>query len=164
MKLKPGFNLVMVTGLVIGILAVAAEAYFKVQPPSAYGICLLGHPRDLTTWVANNVFGANWVSTEAFVVFPAFTVIGVLIGSFIAANRNKELRLRPGPVRNKFFAFMFGFLVVNFGLLWGSCPIRTTVLASYGNFIAVIVLASIIVGVIIASIYVRLRARKDTRL
>ena len=161
MKFKPSFNLVFITGLIMGVSAAAAQAFFQVRPPEAYGICLLGHPRDLTTWITNNFLGINWPITEAFVVFPVLTVIGVFIGSYIAANRNKEFKLRPGPIRKKFYAFMFGFLVVNFGLLWGSCPIRTGLLASYGNVMAVIALASIAIGVLLALAYVRLKVKKE---
>ena len=161
MRFKLGFNLPLITGLIMGVSAAAAQAYFQVQPPVAYGICLLGHPRDLTHWIINNLFDTNWPLFEVFVVFPALTVIGVVIGSFIAANINKELKLRPGPVRKKLSAFMFGFLVVNFGMLWGSCPIRTGLLASYGNVMAVIALASIVIGVLLACTYVRFRVKRE---
>jgi hypothetical protein len=57
---------------------------------------------------------------------------------------------------------MYGFLVVNLGLLWGACPIRTALLVSYGSVLAVIALASIVVGVMIAIAYVRLRVKKGT--
>ena len=162
MRLKLGLNLAFITGLTMGISAAAAQAYFRVQPPVAYGICLLGQPRDLTSWVINNLFGTDWPIHGAFIVFPSLLVIGIFIGSSLAAYRNKESKIRPGPVRNRFFAFMFGFLVVNFGLLWGSCPIRTAILASYGIVTAFIVLAAIIIGVLLACLYVRSRVRKET--
>ena len=162
MKLKLGFNRLLITGLIMGVAAAAAQAFFKVQPPEAYGICLLGHPSDLTTGITNNLLGTNWPVHEAFIVFPSLLVIGVFIGSYITAYRNKELGWRPGPVRKKFSAFMFGFLVVNFGLLWGACPIRTALLTSYGNVMAVIALFSIAVGVILACLYIRLRVKKGT--
>ena len=56
MKLKLGFNLVFITGLIMGVSAAAAQADFEVQPPEAYGIGLLGHPRDLVSLVSNNLF------------------------------------------------------------------------------------------------------------
>lgn len=162
MRLKLGFNLVFVTGLLMGVLAAAAQAFFQVQPPVAYGICLIGHPSDLSHWIINNLLGTDWPMHEAFIVFPTLLVVGVFIGSFIAARRNGELKLRPGPVRIRDMAVLFGFLVANFGLLWGACPIRTGLLASYGSVIAVIALVSIIIGVLLACVYVRLRVRKET--
>tara|TARA_B100000315_G_C14287068_1_gene455719 strand:+ start:107 stop:601 length:495 start_codon:yes stop_codon:yes gene_type:complete len=159
-KLKLVSNQVLIVGLIMGIAAAALQAFFQAQPPVAYGISFFGHPKDLLTWITNNLLGTDWPISRAFIVFPALTVIGVFIGSFIAANRSKELKLRSGPVTKKFFAFMYGFLVVNLGLLWGACPIRTALLVSYGSVLAVIALASIVVGVVIAIAYVRLRVKK----
>ncbi|MCK5604690.1 cytochrome C [Candidatus Pacearchaeota archaeon] len=161
MRFRRVFNLVFFTGLAMGILAAAAQAFFRLESPVAYGICLLGHPRDFTVWVANGIAGTDWPALEVFAIYPALTVIGVVVGSFIAANRNSELKLRPGPVRSRVYPFVFGFLVINLGLFWGSCPIRTGLLASYGNIMAVIVLVSIAFGVFLAVQYVRFRVRRD---
>jgi len=160
MKLKLGTYRVFIVGIIMGLSAAAIQAYFQVQPPVAYGISFIGHPNDLFTWITNNLLGTNWPVREAFIVLPCLTVIGVFIGSFIAAGRNKELRLRPGPVRNKFLAVIFGFLIVNFGLLLGSCPIRVALIVGYGGVVGVIALASIAIGVILATVYIRSRARK----
>lgn len=162
MKVRININLVFITGLVMGILAAAVQAFFEVRPPEANGICLIGHPRDFVNLTTNNIFGTGWPINESFIVFPALTVFGVLIGSFISAYRGNELRLQSGPVRKRFAAVMFGFMVANFGLLWGACPIRTVLLASYGNLIAVMVLASIAVGVLLAVIFIKFRTRKET--
>lgn len=160
MKLKLGYNRLLVIGIVMGVLAAAAQAFFQVQPPVANGISFLGHPRELLNWIANRLFGADWPITKAFLLFPPLTVIGVLIGSFIAAGKNKELRLRPGPVRKKVLAAIFGFLVANFGLLWGACDMRTALLVSYGSILAVIALVSIVIGVIFGGLYMQSIAKK----
>jgi len=160
MKLKLRPNLALVTGLIMGISAAAIQAFFQCQPPVANGICLLGHPADLSRLLMNNFFGTDMAVSKAFVVYPTLTVIGVLLGAAIAAYRNNEWVSRPGPVRKRFLAFMYGFLVVNFGLLWGACPIRTALLVSYGSILAVTALASIIVGVLIALVYMRFKAKK----
>lgn len=161
MKFKPSFHLVLITGIVMGVLAAAAEAFFQVQPPEAYGICFIGHPKELTTWIADNLFGTDW-GHGTFAVFPTLLVVGAFAGAFTAANRNKELKLRPGPVSNKYMAVLFGFLVANLGLLWGACPIRTVLLVSYGDITAAVALVSIVVGVILAVVYVRFRVSKET--
>ncbi len=151
-----------ITGLIIGVSAAAVQAFFQVQPPVAFGVCLLGHPSVMVKWLMNNIFGMNLSITPAFVVFPSLLVVGVIIGSYVAAYTNKELGWRPGPVTNRYMAVMFGFLVANFGLLWGACPIRTGLLVAYGDVMAVIALFSIAVGVILACWYVRSRVRKET--
>ena len=160
MKFKLGYNRMLVIGIVMGLLAAAAQAYFQVQPPVANGISFLGHPRELLNWVVNHLFGTNWPITRAFLVFPPLTVVGVLIGSFIAAARNKELKMRPGPVRKKVLAVIFGFLVANFGLLWGACDMRTALLVSYGSVLALVALAAIVVGVVLAGLYMQHSAKK----
>ena len=160
MKLKLGSYRVFIVGIIMGLSAAAIQAYFEVQPPVAYGIAFIGHPNNLLTWTTNEFLGTNFPVREAFVLLPPLTVIGVFIGSSIAAVRSKELRLRPGPVRSRFSAVIFGFLVINLGLLWGSCPIRTGLLVGYGSVLAVIALASIAIGVILATVYLRSRARR----
>lgn len=160
MKFKLGSYKVFVIGIIMGLGAALIQAYFKVQPPEAYGISFIGHPNDLFTWLSNKLVGTDWPIRDVFLVYPALTVVGVIIGSMAAASRNKELRLQPGPIRKKFLAVIFGFLIANFGLLWGSCPIRTALLIGYGSGIAVIAMLSIVAGVMLAIFYIRLRARR----
>lgn len=160
MKIK--FWLILITGFIIGVSAAALQAYFQVKPPVAYGICLLGHPSIITKWLMNNILGTDLPITAVFVAFPSLLAVGVIIGSYLAAYRSKELKWRPGPVRNKYMSVLFGFLVVNFGLLWGACPIRTGLLVSYGNVMAIIAFFSIAVGIVLACLYVRSRTKKET--
>jgi len=158
LKLKLGTYQVFFVGVVMGLGAALVQAYFSAQPPEAYGISFIGHPNDLFAWITNRVAGTEWPIRDAFLVYPVLTVGGVFIGSFAAAYRNGELKLREGPVRKKFLAVIFGFLIANLGLLWGSCPIRTSLMVSYGSIIAIVALASIAFGVVLAIIYIRIRA------
>ncbi len=158
MKIKLSSYKVMAVGLVIGLAAAAVQAYLKVRP-EANGLSFIGHPADLLDWGLNKL-GTKFPVKEDFLVYPALTVVGVLIGSLIAAGRHKELRLQPGPVRNKFAAIVFGFIIANFGLLLGSCPIRASLLVAYGSGLAAIGLAAIVGGVLLAIVYSRLKAKK----
>jgi hypothetical protein len=160
MKLSLGSYRVFVVGAVMGLAAAAIQAFFKVQPPEAYGISMTGHPSDLFSWIVNHVLKTSWPIREEFLIYPCLTIVGIFVGSSIAASRNKELRFQPGPVRKKFAAVIFGFLVANFGLLLGSCDMRCSLLIAYGSVLGVIGLASIAVGIILAIIYIRSRARK----
>jgi len=160
--MKIRINKVFVTGLAIGLLAVVLQVFFRVVPPEANGICLIGHPRDVVSLIMNNLFSLDWPLNESFIIYPTLTAMGVILGSFYAARNNQELAIQTGPVRQKFSAFMFGFLVINFGLFWGACPIRTSLLISYGNLIALAVLASIAVGVFLAVVYVKFRVRRQS--
>jgi hypothetical protein len=155
MKLNLGSWRVFAVGAVMGLAAAAIQAYFKVQP-EANGISFIGHPAYLLDWVTNKL-GTAWPVLQ----YVPLTVVGVLLGSLVAASRNKELRAQAGPVRQKFAAVIFGFLVANLGLLLGSCDMRTGLLVAYGSVLAVIALASIAAGIFLAVIYSRFRARKE---
>jgi len=87
MKIKGILHMVFFTGLVMGILAATAQAFMRLQPPAAYGICFIGHPRDLSVLFINTIAGTDWPALELFAVYPALTVIGVFIGSYVAAYR-----------------------------------------------------------------------------
>lgn len=163
-KLKYNFklsaNLALITGLMMGILAAAAQGFFGVQPPVGEGVCAVSHPSNLVNWMVNNIFGTNFTIHGIFVIVPVLTSVGFIIGSAIAAVKNKEFKIRRGPVRENLLAFIFGFLIINFGLLWGSCPIRTAVLSSYGMVFAMIILLTIVVGVIAACEYIKWKVRR----
>ena len=163
-KLKYNFklsaNLALITGLMMGILAAAAQGFFDVQPPVGEGVCAVSHPSNLVNWLSNNIFGTEFTIHGIFVIVPVLTSIGFIIGSAIAAIKNKEFKIRRGPVRENLLAFIFGFLIINFGLLWGSCPIRTAVLSSYGMVFAMIILLVMVVGVIAACEYIKWKVRR----
>ena len=145
-------------GLVLGFGAALVQAYFKVIPPVAYGVCLVCHPKDLFNWLANNILGTNWPVSVASTVLPLLTVVGVVLGSLVAAYQHGELRLRPA--RQQLFYFINGFLMMNFGLILGSCPIRIVILSAYGNLIAIVGWACVIVGVLIATLALQWKAKR----
>ncbi len=155
MKISPWSALI--TGLVIGISAAAVQAFFGLYPPEAFGICLTCHPAVLVKWLMNNFWGTNLSISQAFVLFPSLLAVGVLIGSHASARKHNELAWRLIPARKRYMAVLFGFLIANFGLMAGADLIRTGLLVSYGSVAAVILLASMIVGAILASIYLRRR-------
>ncbi len=113
-------------GLVLGVGAALVQAYFKVIPPLAYGVCMVCHPRDLFNWGADHLFNLNWHYSVASTNWPLLTVPGVLAGALVASAQHGELRLRPA--RQSWFFFLNGFLMMNFGLILGSCPIRIVIL------------------------------------
>ncbi len=153
-------NLALITGITMGVGAAIVQGYFKVYPPVGEGICGVSHPSNLVNWLSNSVLGTDFTIHGIFVAVPVLSSVGWIIGSFIAAWKNKELKFRRGPVRDNLLAFILGFLIINFGLLWGSCPIRTAVLASYGMVFAMIILLVMAIGVISACEYIRWKVRR----
>jgi len=59
-----------ITGLVIGILAAAAQAFANVEPPEAYAVCMVCHPATIVQWIMNNYLGTEVPLPSAFVLFP----------------------------------------------------------------------------------------------
>ena len=147
------------TGIVLGVGAALAQAYFKVVPPLAYGVCMVCHPRDLFNWGADHLFGLNWHYTVASTNWPLLTVMGVVAGALVASARHGELKLRPA--RQSWSFFLNGFLMMNFGLILGSCPIRIVILSAYGDWLGIIAWACVVIGVVTASAVLRWNARRS---
>ncbi len=148
-------------GLLMGGGAAFIQAYLKIIPPPAYGICFVCHPKDLFNWVADHVFGTNFGNVTVSVDWPVLTVVGVLLGAFIAAKQHGEFHLEDA--REPFFHFMTGFAVINFGLILGSCPIRIIIVSAYGSLVGIVGYACMIVGIVLGSLWLRNRARNQIR-
>lgn len=149
-------------GLVLGLGAAIVQAYFKVIPPVAYGVCMVCHPKDLFNWGADQLFGLNWRYSIASTNWPLLTVVGVVLGALVASAQHGELKLRPA--RQSWFFFLNGFLMINFGLILGSCPIRIVLLSAYGDWAGIIGWICVVLGVLLASALLRWNARRAVRL
>lgn len=157
MKFKITLRSTIITGFLMGLLAAVIQFWFLDDFPYTYGICMFGHPKDLVSYVLNKMAGTNLHITEAFIYVPTLLAIGVILGSIVSASRNGELKWQSGPIRNIIPPIAFGFLVANFGLLWGACPIRTGLLVSSGNLMALVALSFMALGVLLAVAYIRFR-------
>ena len=78
-------------GIVVAVVA-AVAGQWVINPPAAYGLCSACHGRDLENWIINHVYGKQLFVTTAGSHWPLFTVVGVVLGSTLAARRNGELR------------------------------------------------------------------------
>ncbi len=145
-------------GTVLGFGAALVQAYFKVVPPVAYGVCMVCHPKDLVNWLAQHLLSLDWATSVSASDWPILTVVGVVLGALVAAYQHGELRLRPA--RQPVFYFFCGFLMINFGLILGSCPIRIVLLSAYGNLIAVVGWLCVVFGVFVGITAMRWNARR----
>ncbi len=149
-------------GIVLGVGAALAQAYFKVIPPVAYGVCMVCHPRDFFNWAADHLFGLDWHYSIASTNWPLLTVIGVIAGALVASAQHGEWKLRPA--RQPWTFFLNGFLMMNFGLILGSCPIRIVLLSAYGDWTGIIGWLCVVLGVLITVAIMRWNARRAMRL
>lgn len=147
------------TGLVLGLGAATIQAYFNLIPPMAYGVCMVCHPKELVNWLADHVLNTHWGYSMASLDAPIMTVIGVVLGASLAALRHGEFKFRPA--RQPMLYFVFGFLMINFGLILGSCPIRIVLLSAYGSLMGFIGWAGIVIGVGMGILAMRWNANRS---
>ena len=150
---------VFFAGIVLGLGAAAIQAYFNLIPPMAYGVCMVCHPRELVNWLADHLLNTHWGYSMAAINAPIMTVIGVVLGACIAAVQHHEFKVRPA--RQPIMYFIFGFLMINFGLILGSCPIRIVLLSAYGSILGIIGWACVIIGVGLGIVAMRWNANRS---
>jgi hypothetical protein len=143
-------------GVVFALAAVAAGAFFSVRPPDAYGICMACHGRDLVNSVVNSLTDARLTVAPVSLVFPLLTTVGVLVGALAGATSSGEFRWRRP--RKGLKSFVYGILVMNFGLLAAGCSIRLLLRTSAGDLLGLAGFAAMVVGVILATYWLRWRA------
>jgi hypothetical protein len=140
-------------GIVGGVLAVVAGAFFDVRPPEAYGVCIACHARDLVDWTTNLLAHTHLAVAPASFVFPVLTVIGVLAGALVGARTSGEFRWSNPDSSLKTFAY--GVLVMNFALLAGGCSIRLLLRTAAGEALGMMGFAGLIAGVILGTFSLR---------
>jgi len=145
-------------GIVAGILAVTAGAFFDVRPPEAYGVCMACHARDVVNWTFNLLAGTHLEVAPASLVYPVLTPIGVVIGALLASRNNGEFRWQTPDSSWK--TFIYGLLVMNFALIAGGCSIRLLLRTAAGETLGLIGFAGMIAGVILGTFWLRWRATR----
>jgi hypothetical protein len=145
-------------GIVVAVVAGIAGQWGGVSPPAAYGICSACHGRDLANWILNNTEGAKLFVTAAGAGWPLLTVVGLVLGSFLASIRNREFASinLGGNVRQ----FGFGAVVMGAALFVGGCPTRIIIRTGYGDVAAALALGGVAIGVVLATLSMRWVARR----
>jgi hypothetical protein len=145
-------------GIVGGILAVTAGAFFEVRPPEAYGICMACHGRDLVNWTINMLAQTRLTVAPASLVFPVLTPIGVLLGAWLGATTSGEFRWRNPE--SGWETFVYGVLVMNFALVAGGCAIRLLLRTAAGEALGMMGFGGMVAGVILGTFWLRWRATR----
>jgi len=137
-------------GLLIGILAAFIQAIvISAGGPEAYGFCVACHTRDLVNAIYNAFFNPDLGLAPISAITPALTIVGVILGGYIAAMKNKEFKIKKTKPLIYFLYFLGGIAVLNFALLLGACPYRAALRFAYGDIVALIGIFSIAGGVAI---------------
>lgn len=145
-------------GAIIGFLAASLQYIASMTKPPAYGFCMACHARDLINGIINPIAGTNLGVAGIVTTIPTLTVIGVLLGSFVAAKIYKEFRIsKPSSNITYLKMFILGLLIMNFALILSACPIRTSLRVAHGDIIALVGLLCIGIGAIIATIFLEKR-------
>ena len=145
-------------GIIAGVLAVTAGAFFEVRPPESYGICMACHGRDLVNWTINMLAHTHLTVAPASLVFPVLTTIGVLLGALLGARSSGEFRWQNPD--NSFKTFLYGIFVMNFALLAGGCSIRLLLRAAAGETLGMFGFGGMVAGVVLGTLWLRWRATR----
>ena len=148
----------VVYGIVAAVLAGVAGQWLGVSPPAAYGICSACHGRDLTDWILNHAEGAKLFVAAAGSSWPLLTVVGLVLGSSLAARRNGEFG--SVDIGGKVRQFAFGAVVMCAALFVGGCPTRIIIRTGYGDLAGGLALGGVAAGVVIATLTLRWAARR----
>lgn len=142
-------------GALIGILAAFSQALLiSAGAPEAYGFCVACHTRDLVNGFANIVAGTNLALApiSANAVLPVMSVVGVLIGGFLAAKVHNEHRVRKGDLKINLIYFIAGIIVLQLAMIFGGCPYRAALRSGYGDFTALAFIIAMAAGVVVGTL------------
>lgn len=145
-------------GAIIGFFAASLQQIASMTKPPAYGFCMACHARDLINSIINPIAGTNLGIAGIVTSIPTLTIIGVLLGSFVAAIIFKEFKVTKAKFNVSYLKmFILGILVMNFALILSACPIRTSLRVAHGDIIALVGLICIGIGAIIGTIVLERR-------
>jgi hypothetical protein len=140
-------------GAIIGFLAASLQQLASMTKPPAYGFCMACHGRDMINSIVNPIAGTNLGIAGIVTTIPTLTIIGVLLGAFVAALVFKEFKVTKAKFNVSYIKmFILGLLVMNFALILSACPVRASLRVAHGDLIALVGLVCIGIGAIIGTI------------
>ena len=134
--------LILVTGLVIGIAALVLGAHGN---PGNMGFCIACFLRDTT--------GALGMHSAEVVQYFRPEIVGILLGSLIAAVAAKEFKGRGGS--SPMIRFILGAFVMIGALMFLGCPLRMVIRIGGGDWNALVGLVGFIVGILVGVVFLK---------
>ncbi|MFC1504325.1 YedE family putative selenium transporter [Spirochaetota bacterium] len=133
---------IICTGSIIGILAVVLQ---KLGNPGNMGICAACFIRDIA--------GAVGLHRADVVQYVRPEIIGLVLGSFVAALLFKEFKPRTGSA--PIVKFILGAFAMIGTLVFLGCPWRTILRLAGGDVNAVFGLLGLVFGIFIGTLFLR---------
>ncbi len=127
---------IIITGGIVGLFSVLL-VYFG--NPANMGFCIACFIRDIA--------GGLGLHRAEVVQYIRPEVIGLVLGSFILASKNKEFSSRGGS--SPFTRFVLSVIVMIGALVFLGCPLRMVLRIAGGDFNAIIGLVGFIAGILV---------------
>lgn len=134
--------LILLTGLIVGI---AALLLTYLGNPKNMGFCIACFERDIA--------GSFGLHGAAKVQYFRPEIVGIVLGSFIAAICTKEFKGKSGS--SPMLRFILGVVVMIGALVFLGCPLRMVIRIGGGDLNAIVGLVGFIVGILIAVVFLK---------
>lgn len=133
---------IILTGIVVGIAALVLTA---AGNPKNMGFCIACFERDIA--------GALGLHSAGKVQYMRPEIIGIVLGSTVAALAAKEFRARAGS--SPAIRFVLGLFVMIGALVFLGCPLRMVIRLGGGDLTAVVGLLGFLVGILVGVVFLK---------
>ena len=134
--------LILLTGVVVGTAALILTA---AGNPKNMGFCIACFERDIA--------GALGLHSAAKVQYIRPEIIGIVLGSLLAAVAAKEFRGRAGS--SPACRFVLGLFVMIGALVFLGCPLRMVIRLGGGDLTAVAGLLGFVAGILVGIVFLK---------
>ena len=136
------YGLIILTGIVVGIAALVLTA---AGNPKNMGFCIACFERDIA--------GALGLHSAGKVQYMRPEIIGIVLGSMVAALAAKEFRARAGS--SPAIRFVLGLFVMIGALVFLGCPLRMVIRLGGGDLTAAVGLLGFLAGILVGGVFLK---------
>ena len=136
------YGLIILTGIVVGI---AALVLTDAGNPKNMGFCIACFERDIA--------GALGLHSAGKVQYMRPEIIGIVLGSMVAALAAKEFRARAGS--SPAIRFVLGLFVMIGALVFLGCPLRMVIRLGGGDLTAAVGLLGFLAGILVGVVFLK---------
>ena len=134
--------LILLTGVVVGAAALILTA---AGNPKNMGFCIACFERDIA--------GALGLHSAGKVQYMRPEIIGIVLGSMVAALAAKEFRARAGS--SPAIRFVLGLFVMIGALVFLGCPLRMVIRLGGGDLTAAVGLLGFLAGILVGVVFLK---------